>query len=144
MVSKDLNLSSRSKIQILIWIILLVVIFSFHIFMTNNVLFSFVETFPYLIILYFLYENLLSRDFLHLENDNPSSIPRVPDINVYLNKLKIKLIGLLIMAIVGIIFLFLTINDKYFVARLLNPLAIASSATYSTYDNYKKLLSNQL
>lgn len=135
-------MSSKSKIQIALWIILLVVLFIFHFLMTNNIVFSFIEILPYFVVLYFLYENFKSRDVLHLMHEQPLKESADYKIKKKLQQSQKKWGFFLTIGIIGIIILFLVVNDKYAVARLLTPLAIASSATYDTIKNYENLLYN--
>lgn len=135
-------MSSKSKIQIALWIILLVVLFIFHFLMTNNIVFSFIEILPYFVVLYFLYENFKSRDVLHLMHEQPSKESADYKIKKKLQQSQKKMGVFLTIGIIGIIILFLVVNDKYAVARLLTPLAIASSAAYDTIKNYKNMLYN--
>lgn len=135
-------MSSKSKIQIALWIILLVVLFIFHFLMTNNIVFSFIEILPYFVVLYFLYENFKSRDVLNLMHEQPSKESADYKIKKKLQQSQKKMGFFLTIGIIGIIILFLVVNDKYAVARLLTPLAIASSATYDTIKNYENLLYN--
>lgn len=83
-------MSSKSKIQIALWIILLVVLFIFHFLMTNNIVFSFIEILPYFVVLYFLYENFKSRDVLHLMHEQPSKESADYKIKKNCNKAKKK------------------------------------------------------
>lgn len=135
-------MSSKSKIQIALWIILLVVLFIFHFLMTNNIVFSFIEILPYFVVLYFLYENFKSRDVLHLMHEQPSKESADYKIKKKLQQSQKKMGVFLTIGIIGIIILFLVVNDKYAVARLLTPLAIASSAAYDTIKNYENMLYN--
>lgn len=135
-------MSSKSKIQIALWIILLVVLFIFHFLMTNNIVFSFIEILPYFVVLYFLYENFKSRDVLHLMHEQPSKESADYKIKKKLQQSQKKMGVFLTIGIIFIIILFLVVNDKYAVARLLTPFAIASSATYDTIKNYENLLYN--
>lgn len=136
-------MSSKSKIQIALWIILLVVLFIFHFLMTNNIVFSFIEILPYFVVLYFLYENFKSRDVLHLMHEQPSKESADYKIKKKLQQSQKKMGVFLTIGIIGIIILFLVVNDKYAVARLLTPLAIASSAAYDTIKNYENMLYNE-
>lgn len=111
--------------------------------MTNNIVVSFIEILPYFVVLYFLYENFKSRDVLHLMYEQPSKEAANYKIKKNLQQSKKKMGVLLTIGLIGISILFLVVNDKYAVARLLTPLAIASSATYDTVKNYGKLLYNQ-
>lgn len=135
-------MSSKSKIQIALWIVLLVVLFIFHFLMTNNIVFSFIEILPYFVVLYFLYENFKSRDVLHLMHEQPSKESADYKIKKKLQQSQKKMGVFLTIGIIGIIILFLVVNDKYAVARLLTPLAIASSAAYDTIKNYENMLYN--
>lgn len=143
MSSREVKLSSKSKIQIALLIVLLVVLFIFHFLMTNNIVVSFIEILPYFVVLYFLYENFKSRDVLHLMHEQPSKEAANYKIKKNLQQSKKKMGVLLTIGLIGISILFLVVNDKYAVARLLTPLPIASSATYDTVKNYGKLLYNQ-
>ena len=135
-------MSSKSKIQIALLIVLLVVLFIFHFLMTNNIVFSFIEILPYFVVLYFLYENFKSRDVLHLMHEQPSKESADYKIKKKLQQSQKKMGVFLTIGIIGIIILFLVVNDKYAVARLLTPLAIASSAAYDTIKNYENMLYN--
>lgn len=140
MISKNIKLSSKSKIQLALWIILLVVIFIFHYLMTHNIMFSFIETLPYFVVTYFLYENFKSRDILYLIDEQQSEKATNYKIKNRLKQSKKIFVGILTIGVIGISILFLVADDKYAVARLLPVFAIAGSTTYNTVANYESLL----
>lgn len=140
MNSRDIKLSSKTKIQLAIWIFLLIAIFIFHYLMTNNILISFLEISPYFVVLYFLYKNFRSRDVLDLIDEQPSRKAADYKIKKRLQQSKNEMRIFLTIGMIGISILFLVVDDKYAVARLLTPFAIAGSATYNTVKNYDGLL----